>query len=95
MQREGANYGLWQEEPETVPVAGKDETGELARAYQELGREYYEGRFEDPLPELLPLFDKITRLRQSAPSRGSFCPACGAPVKAGSRFCGACGGSLG
>lgn len=34
----------------------------LDQAYLELGKAYYEGRFEDPLPELLPLFDRITRL---------------------------------
>lgn len=35
----------------------------LESAYMELGKAYYEGGFEDPLPQLLPLFDKITRLR--------------------------------
>lgn len=35
----------------------------LDEAYRELGKAYYEGGFEDPLPQLLPLFDKITRLR--------------------------------
>ena len=32
---------------------------ELEQTYMELGKAYYEGRFEDPLPELLPLFDKV------------------------------------
>lgn len=35
----------------------------LDQAYLELGKAYYEGGFEDPLPQLLPLFDRITRLR--------------------------------
>ena len=29
----------------------------------ELGQAYYEGGFEDPLPQLLLLFDKITRIK--------------------------------
>lgn len=35
--------------------------GELDQAYMKLGKAYYEGGFEEPLPELLPLFDQITR----------------------------------
>ena len=38
---------------------------ELDQAYRDLGKAYYEGGFEDPLPQLLPLFDRITRLRNS------------------------------
>ncbi len=38
----------------------------LEQAYLELGKAYYEGGFEDPLPELLPLFDKITRLKNQS-----------------------------
>ena len=33
----------------------------LEQAYMELGKEYYEGAFEDPLPQLLPLFEKSIR----------------------------------
>ncbi|HIX82377.1 MULTISPECIES: zinc ribbon domain-containing protein [unclassified Thomasclavelia] len=32
----------------------------LDELYRELGKAYYEGAFEDPLPQLLPLFDQIT-----------------------------------
>ena len=35
----------------------------LEQAYSELGKAYYEGGFEDPLPQLLPLFEKITNLK--------------------------------
>ena len=35
----------------------------LEQAYGELGKAYYEGGFEDPLPQLLPLFEKITNLK--------------------------------
>lgn len=35
---------------------------ELERLYMELGKAYYEGAFEDPLPQLLPLFDKISEI---------------------------------
>lgn len=40
----------------------------LEEAYMELGKAYYEGGFEDPLPQLLPLFDKITRIRMQGES---------------------------
>lgn len=64
----------------------------LAEAYQELGKAYYEGGFEDPLPELLPLFDRITSLRQSAEKPNTItCPQCGRAVRNGSQFCGWCG----
>lgn len=35
----------------------------LEQAYSELGKAYYEGGFEDPLPQLLPLFERITNLK--------------------------------
>ena len=35
----------------------------LEQAYGELGKAYYEGGFEDPLPQLLPLFERITNLK--------------------------------
>ena len=57
---------------------------ELEQAYMELGKQYYEGRFEDPLPELLPLFDRITRILNT-------CPGCGSAIKPGAAFCGKCG----
>lgn len=45
--------------------------GELDMLFMELGKAYYEGGFEDPLPELLPLFDQITAIvkRDQAPVR--------------------------
>ena len=36
----------------------------LDQTYTELGKAYYEGGFEDPLPELLPIFDRITNLKK-------------------------------
>ena len=41
----------------------KDIEKKLENLYTKLGKAYYEGRFEDPLPELLPLFDAITELK--------------------------------
>lgn len=64
---------------------------ELERAYMELGKAYYEGRFEDPLPELLPLFDKITRLKKESEKDENTCPHCGSELKPGSLFCAQCG----
>lgn len=40
-----------------------DTKDNLEQAYRELGQAYYEGGFEEPLPQLLPLFDKITRIK--------------------------------
>lgn len=64
---------------------------ELEQTYMELGKAYYEGRFEDPLPELLPLFDKITRLKNERSAIDRFCPECGNRLKPGAIFCGKCG----
>ncbi|MCI8796497.1 MAG: zinc ribbon domain-containing protein [Dorea sp.] len=64
---------------------------ELEQTYMELGRAYYEGRFEDPLPELLPLFDRITRLRNEQEITAGICPGCGNQLKPGAAFCGKCG----
>lgn len=36
----------------------------LDQTYTELGKAYYDGGFEDPLPQLLPLFDRITNLKK-------------------------------
>ena len=69
-----------------------ERTGDpLEQAYLELGRAYYEGGFEDPLPQLLPLFDRITRLKKEKEARQSFCPGCGSPVRKEAVFCGTCG----
>ena len=43
----------------------KNKLSPLDELYYKLGKAYYEGAFEDPLPELLPLFDKITELKAS------------------------------
>lgn len=54
------------EEETQLKTASKTEDqsgyGSLERAYMELGKAFYEGRYEDPTPELLPYFDRITRL---------------------------------
>ena len=42
---------------------GLDEGDTLDELYRKLGKAYYEGAFEDPLPQLLPLFDKITKIK--------------------------------
>ena len=71
------------------------EPDELMAAYQQLGKAYYEGGFEDPLPELLPLFDRITRLRWKRKQKaGIYCPNCGREVTSDSQFCSWCGTKL-
>lgn len=69
-------------------------SGELELVYAELGKAYYEGRFEDPLPELLPFFDEITRLRKNEnqpKEQLGKCPKCGNILKENALFCGNCG----
>lgn len=73
---------------------GTVKSKELEQAYMELGKAYYEGRFEDPLPELLPLFDQITSLLNRNVQGGYRCPNCGKEVLADDVFCGNCGAKL-
>ncbi|MGL6201964.1 MAG: zinc ribbon domain-containing protein [Lachnospiraceae bacterium] len=78
--------------------------GQLDMLYMELGKAYYEGGFEDPLPELLPLFDQITAIvkRDQAPvlepepeaQSVSSCPGCGMILKGDERFCEMCGAKI-
>ena len=42
--------------PEVNKVCDEDKE-KLSELYEELGKSYYEGAFEDPLPQLLPIFD--------------------------------------
>ena len=71
----------------------EEETSQLDELYMRLGQAYYEGGFEDPLPELLPFFDQITRIRnqkQKKPENPG-CPGCGMPTESDAVFCGNCG----
>lgn len=91
MAPRGAGGGQGGPEDGEVRPAGADLSQELERAYLELGKAYYEGGFEDPLPQLLPLFDKITRLRKEEERQKGLCPGCGSPVGENALFCGKCG----
>lgn len=75
------------------------ETAQIADLYRQLGEAYYAGGFEDPLPQLLPLFDQISGIlmepipeppKMPAASAGT-CASCGAPLMEGARFCEECG----
>lgn len=71
-----------------------DLESKMRQAYEKLGKAYYEGRFEDPLPQLLPLFDQITRLKkdnQEEGKMGKICSKCGMKMDSDSVFCGSCG----
>lgn len=63
----------------------------LDSLYLELGQAYYEGAFEDPLPQLLPLFDRITQLKKQMAEHTLCCPQCGVEIKKDAVFCGECG----
>lgn len=74
----------------------------LKLLYEQLGEAYYEGAFEDPLPQLLPLFDEITKVKRErqdgqlkesvqAPQIPKRCPYCHEPVEDDALFCGNCG----
>ena len=54
-----------EEEMEQKPAPQAEEQSRyepLERAYMELGKAFYEGRYEEPTPELLPYFDRIPQL---------------------------------
>ena len=80
---------------ETV-LASELEMDDLNQLYMELGKAYYEGAFEDPLPQLLPLFDKITKITKKSETgkekeRVHMCPFCGDILEEDAVFCGNCG----
>lgn len=68
---------------------GNGQLDELSQTYLELGKAYYEGGFEDPLPELLTFFDKITQLKRQKAEH--FCPRCGEKAAESAVFCRKCG----
>lgn len=79
---------------DTVCVNDRGIIGDdLNSLYLELGKEYYEGAFEDPLPQLLPLFDRITKLKNKEKQlhKFMFCPKCGTKLEADVFFCSSCG----
>lgn len=78
-------------EDETVAVQPMAEQSEIDQLYHDLGKAYYEGGFEDPLPQLLPLFDKITVLKNRNMQEVKCCRQCGTLLKEGAVFCGECG----
>ena len=58
-----------------VNFESKEEiAGLLEQAYTELGKAYYEGGFEDPLPQLLPMFDRITGLKNKLEQEAARAP---------------------
>ena len=70
-----------------------EEQAERDELFRELGQAYYEGAYEDPLPQLLPIFDRLTELMKE-PEPENVCPECGAPITDGAVFCEECGNRL-
>lgn len=80
-------------EKEMLNNQAESENTDLDELYKQLGKAYYEGAFEDPLPQLLPLFEKITLLKNPPEPVEERCPNCG-KVVSGANFCGNCGTKL-
>lgn len=80
-------------EKEMLNNKNENDNTDLDDLYMQLGKAYYEGGFEDPLPQLLPLFEKITLLKNPPEPTEEKCPNCGKVVN-GANFCGNCGTKL-
>lgn len=84
---------------ENVGEVSEEIEKDLEVLYMKLGKAYYEGGFEDPLPELLPLFDKITRIKTEMEEhrkkvierKENICLNCGMKLDHDAKFCGHCG----
>lgn len=67
----------------------------LDELYKELGKAYYEGNFEDPLPQLLLIFDEITSTKKEIENNMKYiCPYCHEPITDDMNFCASCGNRL-
>ena len=75
----------------TVLVNHLDFEDTIDQLYKELGKAYYEGAFEDPLPQLIIYFDKITQLKSLQENKNQVCPQCGNIVDSKEVYCGKCG----
>lgn len=75
---------------DVLDIASEDEK-ELQELYMQLGKAYYEGAYEDPLPQLLPLFSDITDILKKYEEKPKVCSGCGAELEEDARFCDVCG----
>ncbi len=80
---------------EVKTADSRESQKELDALYLELGKAYYEGGYEDPLPQLLPLFDQISELLRPEETPTVQCTGCGAQLDDDARFCEVCGMPVG
>lgn len=81
-------------EGKNQPMLNSEDNELLQELYRSLGEQYYKGAFEDPLPQLLPIFDKITSLFKKYEKTGKKCKNCGAELEEDAKFCEVCGTSV-
>lgn len=67
----------------------------LDELYKELGKAYYEGNFEKPLPQLVSILDNITQAKKDIEEYNKhLCPNCHNKITDEMVFCASCGYKL-
>lgn len=97
--------GRVRENTETAQIRAQveEKEKELAEIYQGLGKQYFELKVGEPLPELEELInqakEKLAQMEElqkvlQKMEAGTVCPACGMQVEEGTLFCVYCGARL-
>lgn len=73
----------------------EDDQKKIKELYTKLGEAYYKGAYEDPLPQLLPLFNSITEVFKEYEKKPKICSNCGSELEEDAQFCVECGYPVG